>query len=138
MGVVAGILSAIAGSAAFVAWTGESTNTTAGILGLSVGLAAAIITQVQTFLDLGGRAEQHRQAAVRYKQALRSFERISPKLGALPEVGASDDLSKRLDELEKTLAEADAAAPVVPARLARKVESRPAVVVTTAEELAPT
>ena len=135
MGVVGGVLSAVAGSAAFVAWTGDDTSTAVGIVGLAVGLAAAVISQIQTFLDLGARAEQHRQAAVRYKQLLRSFERISPDVGKLPRVGESDAMSQRLDDLEKRLAEADAAAPVVPAGLAAEIEGQPVEVVDTAKDM---
>ena len=55
-----------------------------------------MLASVQTFLNLGARAEQHRQAANAYKKLLRSFERIPASPEALPKLGDDSPLSREL------------------------------------------
>ncbi len=135
LGVPAAILSAIAGCTAFAAWQSDSANHTVAIVGFAIGIAGAIATQVQTFLDLGARAERHRQAAVKYKEILRTFERMSPDVGALPTSGSADALTADLEALESRLAQIDGTAPVVPKRLAQRIEAQPVPIATTLEQL---
>jgi hypothetical protein len=131
------LLAATAGSAAFVAWQSDSTNHTAALIGGVVGLAAAILASVQTFLDLGARAERHRQAAIDFKKILRTFERIPSSVGDLRSIKDDSEEGRVLQQLEAALMEADRRAPVVPKRLGDKVEAMPVDVVRQAEKLAP-
>jgi hypothetical protein len=78
LGATTTVFAAIAGSSAFAATVGDAGSDALGILALTLGLTAAVLAPLQTTLDLAGRAERHRHAAVEYKRLLRSFERIPP------------------------------------------------------------
>ena len=75
-----------------------------------------MLTGVVTFLDLGGRAERHRKATVDYKKALRRLEATSVKPAGLDELPAAE--SDLIEELQRTLANIDASAPIPPRRIA--------------------
>jgi hypothetical protein len=99
-------------------------------------MAQMILASVQTFLDLGSRAERHRQAAVAYKKLLRKFERIPVSEERTPETAQDGDVAGALGRLEEELSEVDGAAPVVPRGIASRVEGRPMEIAHTAGELA--
>jgi hypothetical protein len=135
LGVPTTILAAAAGTSALALGQTDAATGLLSVVGLTVGLGAAITSHLQTSLQLGARAEAHRAAAVGYKRLLRAFELISPDLGALPDVGADGSLSATLRDLEQRLSDVDASAPVVPKRLAAQEERRPVEVATTFAEL---
>ena len=137
IGTPTAVLAALAGSSAVAAWQSEGANGMLAFIGGALGLAAAMLASVQTFLNLGARAEQHRQAANAYNKLLRSFERIPASPEALPKLGDDSPLSRELRQFEAELAEVDTAAPVVPEGLAKEVESRLVKIATTACEMAP-
>jgi hypothetical protein len=129
------ILAAVAGTSAFAAGQADSATDALSIIGLVVGLTAAITSHLQSNLNLGARAEAHRLAASNYKVLLRMFERLSPAMGKLPPIGSDDPISATLQEIETRIADVDAAAPIVPARVAQREESKEVVVVTEATKL---
>jgi len=129
------ILAAVAGTAAFAAGQAVTATDALSIVGLVVGLGAAITSHLQSNLNLGARAEAHRLAASNYKVLLRMFERLSPEVGKLPPIGADDRLSAALKEIETRIVDVDASAPIVPARVAQREESKEVVVVTEATKL---
>jgi hypothetical protein len=129
------ILAAVAGTSAFAAGRDGSATDALGIVGLVVGLGAAITSHLQSNLNLGARAEAHRLAAGSYKLLLRMFERLSPDVGPLPAIGSDDSLSATLKEIETRIADVDASAPIVPARVAQREEAKEVVVVTEAAQL---
>jgi hypothetical protein len=129
------ILAAVAGTSAFAAARSDSATDTLGIVGLVVGLGAAVTSHLQSNLNLGARAEAHRLAAGSYKVLLRTFERLSPDVGQLPPIGADDALSATLQDIETRIADVDCNAPIVPARLAQREEAKEVVVVTEATKL---
>ncbi|HEY8543899.1 MAG TPA: SLATT domain-containing protein [Acidimicrobiales bacterium] len=130
LGVPTTVFAAAAGTSAFAA--GQAANGSSqdvlAIAGLVVGAAAAVTSHLSSSLNLGARAEAHRQAAGHYKQLLRSFERLAPDGGRV----ATDVLTT----LENRLSEVDAGAPIVPKRLAQQEERKKVVVVTQAIDLA--
>jgi len=137
VGVPTAVLAGLAGSSAVGVWQSEGSNGTLAVVGGVLGLIAAILASVQAFLDLGSRAERHRQAAISYKRLLRWFERVPVENVELPVIGDDGELTRFLRRLQAELAEVDGAAPVVPRGIARKVEQRPLEVAQTARELAP-
>jgi hypothetical protein len=133
LGTLSACLAAIAGTSAFAAWDSDRDSVAAGVATAIVGIGAAILASVVTFLDLGGRAEAHRRAASDYKAVLREFEAAS---GTRPDGQRAPD-SGAVERLKTLLAEADAAAPIVPERRGESVEGRSFRFVGTADELAP-
>jgi hypothetical protein len=129
------ILAAVAGTSAFAAGQGVSARDALSIVGLVVGLAAAVTSHLQSNLNLAARAEAHRLAASSYKVLLRMFERLSPDVGKLPPIGSDDSLSVALKEIETRIADVDAGAPIVSARVAQREESKEVVIVTEAAKL---
>jgi len=137
VGVPTAVLAGLAGSSAVGVWQSGGSNGTLAIIGGVLGLLAAILASVQAFLDLGSRAERHRQAAISYKRLLRSFERIPASDHKLSEVRDDSEPGRELQRLQAELGEVDGAAPVVPRRIAEEVEARPIEIVLKASELAP-
>jgi hypothetical protein len=127
LGVPTTVLAAAAGTSAFAAGQTDGPTDVLAITGLVVGGTAAITSHLHSSLNLGGRAEAHRQAASHYKQLLRSFERLAPDGGRVP--------ADTLTTLENRLSEVDASAPIVPKRLAQQEERKRVVVVTQAIDL---
>lgn len=125
LSAVVALFAAIAGSSAFVAVEVDGSSTGLGAVALSVGMIAAVAAPLQSTLDLGGRAERHRQAAVEYKRLVRTFERISPDRRDIPRAGQTGEFAALLETLATRIGDADAAAPILPTRLARHVESLP-------------
>jgi hypothetical protein len=109
--------SAVAGTSMFMALQqspSRALQLTVGIL----AIAAAILVSLQTFLDLGARAERHRTAGVRYKAVIRKIEQLG--IGTIKS-GLNDPvftaIRQRLDALEEDM-------PVVPPRIYEQVEAR--------------
>jgi hypothetical protein len=124
-------LAAIAGTSAFAAWK-TSNNSTFAAVATIFGIGAAVLANALTFLDLGGRAESHRQAAVAYKDILREFEEAFGLKGDRPPSIDREKLSK----LKSRLCEVDRAAPTVPVKRGSKIEQQDYDFATKAEELA--
>jgi hypothetical protein len=133
LGTSSACLSAITGTSAFAAWESDRHSVAAGVATAVLGIGAAILGSILTFLDPGGRAEAHRRSAVAYKNVLREFEVASgSRLGGEGAVGKDD-----VQLLKRLLSEADAVAPVVPVGRAGAIEREPFRFVPTAGELAP-
>jgi hypothetical protein len=132
VGALSAALAAVAGTSAFAAWETGSKSLAAGIVTAVIGIGAAVLGNVVAFMDLGGRAESHRNAAVAYKAILRDFEEAC---------GNSGDEKKELDaetlaSLKSLLADADRTAPTLPVRRGDEVERRPFRFVRKADDLA--
>jgi hypothetical protein len=127
LGLPTAVFAAAAGSSAFAAWRSPAAEgTKLAVVGGILGLVATILATVQTFLDLGARAERHRQAAVVYKRMLRRLERLPPERISLAQLSTENlELAQDIKQLEAELGEADATAPVVPRGLAERIESLP-------------
>jgi hypothetical protein len=133
LGTLSTVLAAVAGTSAFAAWQSEGDSTAAAVVTVVVGIGAAILANVLTFLDPGARAEANRRAAVAYKDVLRDYEIAL----ALRKDGDPTPDAGSVATLKQALARADASAPTVPNRLAKRVERRPFVFVPTADQLWP-
>jgi hypothetical protein len=135
LGTVATCLAAAAGTSAFAAWQSPDPSTGAAVTTAVIGVGAAVLGSIMTFLDLGGRAEAHRRTASDYKRVMRVFEEAS---GSTAEASGSTATSEQLvSGLMPLLADADRHAPTVPLKRAQKVEQRSFCFVSTANELAP-
>jgi hypothetical protein len=124
LGVPAAALSAVAGSVAVAAWQTETASDALAVTGAAVGVVATILVSVVTFLDLGARAERHRQASASYKRMIRRLERLPPMAKRIEELAEGDPMYEAVQRLEVELGETDAAAPVPPRRIAYRVEDR--------------
>jgi hypothetical protein len=130
-GTFSACLAAIAGTSAFAAWK-TSNNSTYAAVATIFGIGAALLANALTFLDLGGRAESHRQSAVAYKDLLRDFEEAFGLKG-----GDSSGIDgETLSKLKYRLCEVDRAAPTVPVKRGSKIEQQDYDFVTKAKELA--
>jgi hypothetical protein len=119
LGVLAAVFASLAGSSAVVAWQTQTSNGGLAFASALIASAASVLTGVVTFLDLGGRAERHRKATVDYKKALRGLEATSVKPARLDELPAAE--SDLIEELQTTLANIDASAPIPPRRIAERI-----------------
>ena len=85
----------------------------------ALAIIAAILASLQSFLDLGARAERHRIAGAKYKAVIRQMEQMG--IGTLSAVGLETpivtELRKNLDALEEEM-------PVVPPGIYDSVEAR--------------
>jgi hypothetical protein len=131
VGVLSASLAAVAGTSAFAAWQTGSKSLAAAIATAVVGIGAAVLGNVVTFLNFGARAESHRNAAAAYKNVLREFEEAC---------GNSRDTKNELGPetlatLKQLLGAADESAPTVPTRRGEQVEQRPFRFVRKAEDL---
>jgi hypothetical protein len=133
LGTLATCLAAVAGTSAFAGWQSGSKSIAAGVATAIVGIGAAVLGSVMTFLDLGGRAEAHRRAASAYKSIMREFEEAS---ASRSDRNRSYD-AEVLGRLKTLLSDADRAAPTVPAKRGETVEREPFSFVETADELTP-
>ncbi len=78
------------------------------------------------FLDLGARAERHRQAATAYKRAIRHLELLPPDNTPLADLWLGKTLEREdIEKLQRDLAQADADAPIPPKKLAELYDSMP-------------
>jgi hypothetical protein len=117
IGIPATIIAAIVGTATFAALQkspDRSVQLTVGML----AIVAAILTSLQSFLDLGARAERHRMAGARYKSVIRQLEQLG--IGTLSktlDAPVLNELRQRLDTLEEEM-------PVIPPRIYDQVETK--------------
>ncbi len=118
LGIPATITAAIVGTSTFAALQespGRAIQMTIGAL----AIIAAILASLQSFLDLGARAERHRIAGAKYKAVIRQMEQMG--IGTLSAVGLEapivTELRKNLDALEEEM-------PVVPPGIYDSVEAR--------------
>ena len=109
-----------AGSSAVVAWQAQTSNATLALVSALIASVASVLTGVVTFLDLGGRAERHRKAAADYKGALRQLEATSFKPTWLDQPLKQE--SDLINQLQTTLRDIDASAPIPPRRIAERVD----------------
>jgi hypothetical protein len=118
LGIPATITAAIVGTGTF-ATLQESPGRAIQITIGSLAIIAAILASLQSFLDLGARAERHRIAGAKYKAVIRHMEQMG--IGTMPGPGldapAVTDLRKDLDTLEEEM-------PVVPPSVYDSVEAR--------------
>lgn len=116
LGIAATIISALVGTATFTALQDSSYWHIKLIVGVLVVLAA-ILTSLQSFLDLGARAERHRLAGVKYKAVIRHIEQLG--IGTIQSLDAPviTELRTTLDNLEEEM-------PVVPPDVYKAIEAR--------------
>ncbi|PYV55582.1 MAG: hypothetical protein DMG98_15165 [Acidobacteria bacterium] len=119
LGGSAAVLSAIVGTTIFAAVEKHLDNSslTLKVLIISVGILAAILTGLSTFLNLAERTEKHRSAGVQYKKMVWELERILSQSAAqmTRDDPALTKIQQQLDDLEER-------APVVPEKLYAQVE----------------
>jgi len=127
-GTFGAAFAAVAGTSAFAAWK-TSNNTVLAVGAAILGILAAVLASALTFLDLGGRAETHRYAAVAYKDILREFEEAFGE-------GSLNIDSETLSNLKSRLSKVDRAAPTVPVNRGSKIEQQDYCFVTKAQDLA--
>jgi hypothetical protein len=120
LGVLAAVFASLAGSSAVVAWQTQTSNATLALVSALIASVASVLTGVVTFLDLGGRAERHRKAAADYKGALRQLEATSFKPTRLDQPLQQE--SDLINQLQTTLRDIDASAPIPPRRIAERVD----------------
>ncbi len=118
IGIPATITSAVVGTSTFAALQelpDPNVQITIGVL----ALIAAILTSLQSFLDLGARAERHRIAGAKYKAAIRHMEQLG--IGTLSKLALDapvvTELRNNLDALEEEM-------PVVPPSVYDSVERK--------------
>lgn len=117
IGVPATVLSAVVGTSTFVALQETVVREVRFIVG-ALAILSAILIALQSFLDLGARAERHRLAGARYKAVIRELEQRG--IGTVDLKMDSEDLDTlrvRLDALEEEM-------PVVSPRVYEAIEAR--------------
>jgi hypothetical protein len=118
LGIPATVTAAIVGTSTFAALQ-ESPGRPIQIVVGVLAVIAAILASLQSFLDLGARAERHRIAGAKYKAVIRHMEQMG--IGTLRELGLDapvvTELRKSLDALEEEM-------PVVPPNVYDSVEAK--------------
>jgi hypothetical protein len=119
LGIPATIISAIVGTSTFAALQQSPGRPGIAISIGALAIVAAILASVQSFLDLGARAERHRIAGVKYKAVIRRLEQLG--IGTLSGQGLDapvlTEIRQGLDALEEEM-------PVVPPSVYDAVEAR--------------
>ena len=118
LGVPATIISAIVGTTTFAALQ-ESPDRAIQVSVGVLAILAAILVGLQSFLDLGARAERHRIAGIRYKAIIRQLEQlgIGTLSGLVLDAPAVTELRRQLDATEEEM-------PVVPPRVYDRIEAK--------------
>ena len=118
LGIPATIASAIVGTSAFAALQ-KSLDVAVQITIGALAIIAAILVSLQSFLDLGARAERHRIAGVKYKVVIRRIEQLG--IGTISGLGLDapvvTEIRRSLDSLEEEM-------PVVPPSVYDSVEAK--------------
>jgi len=118
LGIPATIIAAIVGTTTF-ATLQESPDRAIQLLVGGLAVLGAILVGLQSFLDLGARAERHRIAGVRYKVVIRQLEQLG--IGTISGLGldapAVTELRRQLDALEEEM-------PVVPPSVYDQIEAK--------------
>jgi len=118
LGIPAATISAIVGTATFAALQVSSGPLIQLIVGV-LAILAAILTSLQSFLDLGARAERHRLAGAKYKAVVRHVEQLGIGTISLQSLDASV-----ITELRTTLDNLEQETPVVPPNVYNAIEAR--------------
>jgi hypothetical protein len=121
LGGLAVVFASLAGSSAVVAWQTQTSNSLLAFASAAVAGGAAVLTGIVTFLDLGGRAEQHRKAAADYKNALRGLEAIPFKPPRPDPPPKREPDLREIEQLQTALRDIDASAPIPPRGIAERV-----------------
>jgi hypothetical protein len=104
LGIPATSASAIVGTGTFAALQ-ESIHPVIQLIVGVLAIAAAILVSLQSFLDLGVRAERHRIAGIKYKAIIRHLEQLG--IGTISGLGLDapllTELHQRLDALEEEM-----------------------------------
>lgn len=117
VGVASVALSAVVGASLFASLEAAYEPWGRIIAGF-VSISASVLASLITFQRFEERVEKHRAAAVSYKGALRTLEKLHMMpAGPLLDQESSNRIQEELDELEKF-------APVVPEDINRAVEER--------------
>ncbi|MDQ4028478.1 MAG: SLATT domain-containing protein [Actinomycetota bacterium] len=105
IGVPATLFAAAAGTSAVAAWQRDAPHEALSLLAGAVGFIAAVLASLQTYLNYGARAEQHRVAGTRYKALIREMEnhigRLDvgcSKVGREPSPNAQQSRSANVDD----------------------------------------
>jgi len=116
LGVPALLVSTLVGTTVFAAL---SSRETPPLWVAVLSVLAAVLTALQTFMDFAGRSDKHRNAAVKYKVAIRLFEETLVQLGQgkEPVKDEIDAARTMLDGLEET-------APVIMSKFYDAIEKR--------------
>ena len=118
IGIPATVAAAVVGTSTFAALQGSPTRVVQVLVGV-LAIVSAILSSLQSFLDLGARAERHRIASVKYKTVIRRMEQMG--------IGTIQDLaldSPVLDELRQTLDALEEEMPVVAPSVYDHVEAK--------------
>jgi hypothetical protein len=107
VGIPSVILSTV-GSSALLASIGSQFSSTGKIIIATIGLIAAVLTALQTFLNASKRSEQHRIAAARLGSARRSIESFTRRPPA-----SEKEWNERMTEIENLLNKISEEAPPV-------------------------
>src|SRR6266496_2170050 len=75
LGIPAAIIAAVVATSTFAALQDSPSRVIQIVVGV-LAIVAAILSSLQSFLDLGARAERHRMAGVRYKAVIRQLEQL--------------------------------------------------------------
>lgn len=112
LGGTACVFSAIVGTSVFSVFEKESSPGVAvKAVIVSLSILSAILTSLNTFLNLAERAEKHRSAGAQYKEMIWKIERIQSKTK-----------EPFVLEIEERLKDIQSTAPVVPNGIRSKVE----------------
>ena len=118
LGIPATVFSAIVGTSTFAALQETPGSAARGIIG-GLAIIAAILASLQSFLDLGARAERHRIAGVKYKAVIRRLEQLG--IGSVSGMGLDapvlTEVRQSLDGLEEEM-------PVVPPSIYDLIEGK--------------
>ena len=119
LGIPATIISAIVGTSVFAALQQTSSSAFTQVFIGILAIIAAILASLQSFLDLGARAERHRMAGVKYKAVIRRLEQLG--IGTISGMGLDapvlTEVRQSLDALEEEM-------PVVSPRIYDLVEAK--------------
>lgn len=104
LGIPATVVSAVVGTSVFAALQDSPDRTIRVAVG-ALAMLSAILIAVQSFLDLGARAERHRMAGARYKTIIRQLEQlgIGTISGVAMDASVINGIRERLDALEEEM-----------------------------------
>jgi hypothetical protein len=116
LGIPSLVVSTVVGTSLFAALSSQMTPP----LWIAIlSMLAAVLSALQTFLDFGGRSDKHRNAAVKYKAAIRLLEEtlVQMQQGRNVSKEQIDDTRAGLDRLEES-------APIVIPSVYDRIENR--------------
>jgi hypothetical protein len=117
LGGSATLFAATAGTSIFAALQKETSSLYLKVAVIAVSLLSAILTGLNSFLNLAERTEKHRATGVQYKALIWRLEQLRLKPAA-ELIGPEAPLEQARQDLQKL----EMSAPVVPERLYEKVE----------------